>query len=75
MNEPHGLDHLVRQATAKMSAEYDRMRQQAREDPGTSGDQGEVDWASLLTQWLPATLHVVTKGRIISSTGQSKQTN
>jgi hypothetical protein len=71
VNSSHDLEHLVRQATATMSAEYERMRRLAKEDPGTSGDQGEVNWAELLSKWLPGTFHVVTKGRIISSTGQT----
>jgi hypothetical protein len=43
----------------------------SKEDPGTAGDAGEENWAELLRRWLPATLHVVTKGRIISSDGQT----
>jgi hypothetical protein len=68
---PHDLEYLVKQATAKLAAEYDRMRQVAKEDPGTSGDQGEENWKELLRQWLPASYHVETKGRIISSTGET----
>jgi hypothetical protein len=71
VGDTHDLEHLVRQATANMSAEYERMRRMAKEDPGTSGDQGEENWADLLSKWLPGTFHVVTKGRIISSTGQT----
>jgi hypothetical protein len=54
-----------------MSDEYERIRQLAKEDPGTAGDAGEENWAELLRRWLPANLHVVTKGRIISSDGQT----
>ena len=71
MAEKHDIEHLMRQATSNMLAEYERMRKLAREDPGTSGDQGEENWAELIAKWLPATFHVVTKGRIISSTGQT----
>ena len=71
MSEKHDLEHLMRQATSNMLAEYERMRRMAKEDPGTSGDQGEENWAELLSKWLPGTFHVVTKGRIISSTGET----
>src|ERR1700683_3961932 len=71
MTDKHDLDHLVRQATANMAAEYERMRLIAKEDPGTSGDQGEENWAELLAKWLPSTFHVKTKGRILSSTSQT----
>jgi len=61
----------MRRSTAKMAADYERMRQLAREDPGTSGDQAEEDWAELISQWLPETYHVVKKGRILFSSGET----
>jgi hypothetical protein len=42
-----------------------------KEDPGTAGDAGEENWAELMRSWLPATLYVVTKGRIIFSSGET----
>jgi hypothetical protein len=62
---------LVQQATREMADEYERIRARAKEDPGTAGDAGEENWAELLRRWLPATLHVVTKGRIITSDGKT----
>src|SRR6266566_9125194 len=62
----HDLEHLMRRSTAKMAADYERMRQLAREDPGTSGDQAEEDWAELISQWLPETYHVVKKAGFYS---------
>jgi hypothetical protein len=41
----------------------------ATEDPGTAGDQGEENWATLLRGWLPATYQVETKGRLIGHDG------
>lgn len=67
----HDLEMLVKQATAKMAADYERMRRLAREDSGTSGDQAEEEWAALLSHWLPATYHVARKGRIIFSSGET----
>jgi len=62
----HDLYDFMRQMSAEMSAEYDRIQMRATEDPGTAGDQGEENWAELLRDWLPRTYEVVTKGRIIS---------
>ena len=62
----HDLHDFMRQISAEMSAEYDRIQTRAREDPGTAGDQGEENWAELLRDWLPRNYAVVTKGRIIS---------
>ena len=71
MNDSHDLIQLIRQATAEIAAEYQRIRACAKEDPGTAGDQGEQNWADILHKWLPTTFHVVTKGRIIFSSGQT----
>jgi hypothetical protein len=65
----HDLYDFIRQITAEMSAEYNRIQMHAIEDPGTAGDQGEENWAELLREWLPRTYEVVTKGRIISQEG------
>lgn len=54
-----------------MAAEYTRIQARVREDPGTAGDEGEENWASLLRNWLPATYPVVTKGRIINEAGET----
>lgn len=69
--EPHDLTQLVQSTTAEMAAEYKRIRARTQEDPGTAGDQGEQNWAELLYKWLPETFHVVTKGRVIFSNGQT----
>jgi hypothetical protein len=54
-----------------MAADYARTQQLARDDTGTSGDQAEEDWAELISQWLPATYHVVKKGRILYTSGET----
>jgi hypothetical protein len=58
-------------ATQQMGADYERIRKRATEDPGTAGDEGEENWAALLRNWLPATFHIVTKGRIIDWKGDA----
>ena len=44
----HDLYDFMRQISAEMSAEYNRIQMRATEDPGTAGDQGEENWAELL---------------------------
>jgi hypothetical protein len=63
------LLNFMRAATDDMAAEYQRIQARAKEDPGTAGDQGEENWASLLRRWLPSYFQVVTKGRILSTDG------
>jgi hypothetical protein len=65
----HALADWVRQVTHEMSDEYRRIHAAATEDPGTAGDEGEEAWAALLRQWLPASYHVRTKGRLIGADG------
>ncbi len=62
---PHDLLEWMRQLQMDMAMHYGQIRKRSHEDPGTAGDQGESDWAKLLAEWLPPTLQVVTKGRII----------
>ncbi len=59
----------MRQVSDEMASEYERIRNRALDDPGTAGDQGEENWASLLRDWLPRSYEVVTKGRIIAEDG------
>jgi hypothetical protein len=67
----HVLDDFLRQISSEMSAEYERIRLRAAEDPGTAGDEGEENWAAILRDWLPRTYEVVTKGRIINPRGET----
>lgn len=67
--KPHDLIDFMNSATNQIAEEYDRIQKRATEDPGTAGDQGEENWATLLKNWLPHTFHVVTKGRILSHKG------
>ena len=65
----HELRAFLDQDLAEISSEYSRIRKHASEDPGTAGDEGEENWASLLRHWLPPTYQVVTKGRMLSAAG------
>jgi hypothetical protein len=67
----HELVDFMRDATHQMSSEYDRIQKRVTDDPGTAGDQGEENWATLLRSWLPPVYQVVTKGRILSDEGSA----
>jgi hypothetical protein len=66
---PHDIHDFVISSQRWIGEEYSRIRKRAAEDPGTAGDQGEENWASLLRNWLPSYFHVVTKGRILTDSG------
>src|ERR1700733_122707 len=65
----HDIHDFVISSQKRIEAEYARIQKRAKEDPGTAGDQGEENWATLLKMWLPAYFLVVTKGRILTETG------
>ena len=68
---PHDLHDFMLQIQTQMSAEYERISRRATQDPGTAGDEGEENWAALLSNWLPSNFSVVTKGRIIAHDGMA----
>lgn len=63
------LIDFMNSATQEIESEYLRIQKRATEDPGTAGDQGEENWATLLRNWLPSNFQIVTKGRILSEKG------
>ncbi|MGY3815481.1 DUF6602 domain-containing protein [Globicatella sulfidifaciens] len=65
------LYDFIKSTMREMKDEYIRIQKRTKEDPGTAGDQGEENWATLLRDWLPANLQVVTKGRIINEEGDA----
>ncbi len=66
---PHDIHDFVLDSQHRIEAEYIRIQRRATEDPGTAGDQGEENWASLLRSWLPSCFKIVTKGRILTESG------
>jgi hypothetical protein len=65
----HDVHDFILSTQKDLENEYKRIRKRAREDPGTAGDQGEENWATLLKDWLPSYFHIVTKGRILTESG------
>jgi hypothetical protein len=65
----HDIHEFVVSSQRAIEEEYARIRKRAAEDPGTAGDQGEENWATLLRIWLPSYFHIVTKGRILTDSG------
>jgi hypothetical protein len=64
------FDFMV-QATKEIADEYARIQKRVTEDPGTAGDQGEENWATLLRRYLSPQFHVVTKGHILGHQGST----
>ncbi|UJW76155.1 DUF6602 domain-containing protein [Rhizobium sp. SL42] len=66
----HDLHTFMDQTAAEIASEYDRIYANAASDPGSAGDEGELNWAEVLKGWLPANYHVATKGRILGANGE-----
>ena len=62
------LYDFMRQISAEMSAEYDRIQMRATEEQAI---RAEENWADLLREWLSRSFEIVTKGRIISQEGET----
>lgn len=71
VSRPHELRAFFDQVSREMADEYHRISPRVHEDPGTAGDEGESNWAELLSNWLPSDLHIVTKGRILGVSGEA----
>ena len=69
--QSHELGEFMRQVSQQLASEYTRIRGRVAEDPGTAGDEGEENWRDLFHDWLPPDLPVVTKGRILGSSGDA----
>ena len=67
----HEVFDFMLSVTDQLAAEYERIQKRTKEDPGTAGDQGEENWATIFRQWLPPIFQVVTKGRILSADGRT----
>lgn len=65
----HDLHDFLKSTQQGIEDEYKRIQKTATEDPGTAGDQGEENWATLLRDWLPSYFQIVTKGRILTASG------
>lgn len=65
----HDIHEFVLRSQRELQEEYVRIQKRASDDPGTAGDQGEENWATLFRKWLPHYFHVVTKGRILTDSG------
>lgn len=65
------LIDFLKEETNALAREYERIGKRVKEDPGTAGDEGEQNWASILRKWLPQSLHIVTKGRILAANGDA----
>lgn len=67
----HDLFDFFKKANRNISDEYTRICRRVNEDPGTAGDQGEENWKELLESWIPPYFQIVTKGRILSDSGET----
>jgi hypothetical protein len=56
----------------EIKEEYDRLHQEALEDPQRAGHGGEATWVSVFKKWLPPAYPVLTREYIIPEIGTEK---
>ncbi|WOF45096.1 hypothetical protein KNJ79_09585 [Sphingopyxis indica] len=49
----HDLHTFMAQVTTEMASEHERIYAKSAGGPGTTGGEGEENWATLLRDWLP----------------------
>jgi hypothetical protein len=69
--QPHDLQDFMDEVSLELAKEYTRIARRSREDPGTAGDEEESHWKEVLEGWLPSSLPIVAKGRILAVDGRS----
>jgi hypothetical protein len=69
MEQTHELIDFLDEELTSLEREYKRIQKRVKDDPGTAGDRGEENWASILRAWLPSEYHIVTKGQILGHGG------
>jgi|HubBroStandDraft_6_1064221.scaffolds.fasta_scaffold140481_1 hypothetical protein len=67
----HELFDFLKDSSETIQREYERIARRSSEDPATAGDEGEENWRKLLTDWLPPTYRVETKGRLLFQNGSA----
>ncbi|QYX78973.1 DUF6602 domain-containing protein [Streptomyces akebiae] len=67
----HDLHDFMEETATELAREYTRITRRSKEDPGTAGDEAESNWQEILKGYLPPSLPVVTKGRILGVDGRS----
>ena len=67
------LSHVRHREGLLIVSDYGIVKGHANEDPGTTEDHVKGKWAEVLMDWLPATYHVVTKGRMLDLDGVSSR--
>src|SRR5438045_7195805 len=67
----HDLWEFWKEANERIAKQYEKLRKRAAGHPNTAGDQGEIDWKTVLEQWIPKSYSIVTKGRLLFDDGES----
>src|ERR1700722_201520 len=56
----------------EIKEDYDRLHQEARDDPQYAGHGGESTWVRVLSKWLPPAYEVVTRKYIMPEVGNDR---
>lgn len=65
----HELIDFLGRTHDRIDQSYRSITKRSKEDPSTAGEQGEENWKDIFTDWLPQTLHVKSRCRILGHKG------
>lgn len=65
MSKSHRVFKWFREIGDEIQADWERLHDEAKEDPQRAGHGGEATWAELLRRWLPSHYEVTTRKYIL----------
>ena len=54
----------------QMGDEYERISKRAKNNASHAGNEGELNWEKILSNWLPSDYHIVTKVKLMNEIGE-----
>lgn len=55
----------------QMGDEYERISKRANKNGSHAGNEGELNWEKILSNWLPSDYHIVTKVKLMNEIGET----
>jgi hypothetical protein len=54
----------------QLAEEYKRIRKNSKNNASHAGNEGEANWAKILSDWLPSDYHIVTNVKLMNERGE-----
>lgn len=64
------LDFMLSLQT-QMADEYARIRKRSKKNASHAGNEGETNWMTILSNWLPSDYHIMNRVQLMNETGET----